>query len=527
MDREKRHPSLAITPILVFVLGIKLVLVKCFGSITPFWDQWDAEGASVYKPFLENRLTIYNLFSSHNEHRIFFTRVLGLVELELFGVWSPQLQMAVNALLHVAVIGFFLWSLVAKAAPIARIAILSSASLLFSIPFGWENTVAAFQSQFYFALGFSLIALRLFQTAPAVSVRWFAAVLFSIAAYFSESSGAMTILALMAVAGLQLFLGERARSTSEFLALAAMTGLCFVQVAFITHVPLHDSLRAHGILEFAGALLKASAWPLPGVFAVVVNAPILILLRDLIRSAPARTAYQWWLVSLLFWLGAQWVALSYGRGMAPTVSRYTDILVVGPMLNVAALCHLFRDRLAPLLMKTERIDLLRRHPRLSSTITTVAVALVAFATFSAVRNTYSRGEAYVAETRNLRAFLQTGDISHLENKPNLSVPYPDAARLASLASDPTIRSILVPDLTGQPLRRDLLLPRWTTQLFRDGLGAVLNLGWLFSAIGLGVLARRWLLARSKQGGSAPGCGVAGPVEGDTIAPVSPAKGASE
>ena len=49
---------------------------------------------------------------------------------------------------------------------------------------------------------------------------------------------------------------------------------------------------------------------------------------------------------------------------------------------------------------------------------------------------------------NVMAYLRTGDIAVLRNKPMLAIPYPSAERLAGLLSDPTVRMAL--PLTVRP-----------------------------------------------------------------------------
>ena len=58
-------------------LGAKLWLILRFGTPLPFWDQWE-EARVVYLPYFEGKLSLAGLFSAHNEHRIFFTRIYGL-----------------------------------------------------------------------------------------------------------------------------------------------------------------------------------------------------------------------------------------------------------------------------------------------------------------------------------------------------------------------------------------------------------------------------------------------------------------
>jgi hypothetical protein len=469
LSADTRNLLLAITPALMIILGSKLVLIRHFGSVTPYWDQWDGDAALLYKPFIEGHLTFTELISSHNEHRIFFTRILDLVELELFGVWSPLLQMVVNALLHIATLTLFFWLLLRTLDSVGRVLVLLFAVFFFAVPFDWENTLSGFQSQFYFVFGFSVIALMLYQSAESFSLQWWAAIVLSAAAYFSMASGAMTVLAGFAVAALQMLLGVRARSRKEFAGLVLLAALFAVQLAFVRHVPGHE-----GAIDFVHALLETAGWPCPWPFALVINIPAVVLAATILRQRPDRTSYDWLLLMMFLWIGTQWLTLAYGRGVYPTAPRYADTLAIGPLLNIAAAWRLFGKALNGLaLARTGALYRGRDGKRLLHPAATVAVlfAVAGVAVAGSVHpldGAKLRGAGYVAQTANLRAFIRTGDMSHLQNKPFLSIPYPNPQRLASLASDSTIRSLLVPDLTSNPLRTDLLLPAWLTHLFRGG-----------------------------------------------------------
>jgi hypothetical protein len=66
------------------------------------------------------------------------------------------------------------------------------------------------------------------------------------------------------------------------------------------------------------------------------------------------------------------------------------------------------------------------------------------------------------QTENLRRFiksgaLESGALADLQNKPFMHIPYPSAERLAALASDPTIRTILPSSLTEAPVSPTLML----------------------------------------------------------------------
>jgi hypothetical protein len=500
---DKKALLFVIASVLLIILGVKLALIGRYGTITPFWDQWGGEGALLYKPFLLGDLTFRALIHSHNEHRIFFTRLLGLAELELFGGWFPTLQMIVNALIHTATIGLLLWLLLPPLDTLGRALVLFATLVLFSIPFGWENTLAGFQSQFYFLFGFSLIALRLFQSAPAFSRRWFAATLFCVAAYFNMASGALTMLAAIAMCVLQILLGARHRTHKEWLALVPLVAILAVQLFFVHHISAHDRLAAKGPLDFAGAFLKTAAWPFPSALAIILNAPAILMVVRLFKEKPRQEAYPWLLIGLFLWLGTQWLALAYGRAVDPTSSRYTDTLIIGPITNVAALAYLMRNMTRRFILTANGTVYRREGQRMLPAFATIgivlALALAAVLSWSgAFRGAAERGNQYVFQTDNLRSYLQTGDIAHLKDKPSLHIPYPDPERLASLASDPAIKSILDPDLTGQPLRTDLLLPAWATHVARASFNALLHLGLFIAGIGFGLIVSRGLLDARTQ-----------------------------
>jgi hypothetical protein len=91
------------------------------------------------------------------------------------------------------------------------------------------------------------------------------------------------------------------------------------------------------------------------------------------------------------------------------------------------------------------------------------------------------------QTKNLRAYLDTGDIGALENKPYLHIPYWNAQGLAKISSSPVIHSILPPDLVGKAgmdRAQEAHLARFTgrpTKAFRN---AMLRWGVLLMPAGL-------------------------------------------
>ena len=53
-------------------------------------------GGEPVLPYSSGGLTWRQMFTLHNEHRIFFTRVLAMALVILNGQWDPHLQIVVN-----------------------------------------------------------------------------------------------------------------------------------------------------------------------------------------------------------------------------------------------------------------------------------------------------------------------------------------------------------------------------------------------------------------------------------------------
>ena len=91
----------------LMVIGAKSWMISRYGSPTPFWDQWDAEGAVLYPKYFGGTWQLADLIAPHNEHRILVTRLWSLLLLELEGYWDPILQMLANTLLLGGVVFLF------------------------------------------------------------------------------------------------------------------------------------------------------------------------------------------------------------------------------------------------------------------------------------------------------------------------------------------------------------------------------------------------------------------------------------
>ncbi len=430
------------------VIGAKCWMIGRYGNPTPFWDQWDAEGALLYPRYLGGTLQLADLIAPHNEHRILMTRLWSLLLLELEGYWDPILQMLANALILGAVIAL----LVAAFRPLLTTrswtSIAAFTTMMFALPFAWENTLQGFNSQWYFLLLISLVGLLVVTRAAAFTARWWLATLLLSLSYFCMAGGALTALSASIVCIVQ-FICRRRAGRLEILAILILT---LMTAAMIYYVPVRDQdapLKAHTIIEFVRALAQILSWPAtPGpvpiliksIFAIFINLPAVLAIGHVISERPPLHDRRWFLIALGGWTALQIAAIAYGRAAGPLAPRYLDTFALGTILNAACLLYLIGLK-HPLLNGRRGIAALVVWFGLI--LPGLSVAAVLYFNQAAASMVTAQ-----LETQNLRAYLDTGDIGTLENKPLFDIPYPDAKRLAAIASSPVIRALLPPELVG-------------------------------------------------------------------------------
>ena len=74
--------------VFLLVFAAKLLLMREFPAFAPHWDQWDGEARGLYLPYCNCSLSWPQMFALHNEHRIFFSRLLALDLLLVNGQWD-------------------------------------------------------------------------------------------------------------------------------------------------------------------------------------------------------------------------------------------------------------------------------------------------------------------------------------------------------------------------------------------------------------------------------------------------------
>lgn len=478
---RRAAPLLALATLVVLV---RAVLVGGFGHAVPFWDQWDAEAATWLKPWMQGELTIGHLLAAHNEHRIGWTRLWSLLWFEANGGHWDNLVLALANTLLSGLLAALAYGLLRDglATRWARGVLFVLVLLLAAIPFGWENLLVGFQSQFQFLALFALLLLAAaahLRDRPATwPVLWGLALL----GLPTMATGVLAPVAAGGVLVLRAWAGQW-RWAPAAVAVAGLAAISLAGLALVPTIPHHQGMHPESLAEGLRALGRVLAWPVPRGWWVVpaLWLPSVVFLWRVMRQRRAEPA-EWIALGLAAWALLQAVAITWSRGQGLDMppSRYTDLLALGVLANGWLALRASESVSGSTVASGVRI-------------VTWGMAALCFAAIllglgrglPAHRHALHERSWFSEEQRaNVREYLASGDPRTL-SVPPLYIPYPHADDLARFLSDPVIRAMLPATLTdgdAGPLGR--AADRWRDTMrprFHDVLPAHPD------------LARRWRL----------------------------------
>ncbi len=441
----RNHLGWAVSLFLVG-LGAKLWLLGRCANPFPYLDQWSAEAAKLFIPYFQGQLSLATLFSAHNEHRILWTRLCDLGLLLLNKQWDSRLEMVVNAIIHCATLGGLGWAMARLFGQKYWPLIWAPLALVLGLPFDWGNTLSGFQLQFYCLLLFSFLALWLTLLHKPFSSGWNCGILAAIAVLFSGASGLLTAATLVVVLLLDVF------KSRKNLMLLLPSLVCFTLIAawgfyLKPVIPRHQMFQAHSIFEFLTALGSNLAWPwifMP-VFSILNLLPIALLAYQYHVSERPRPAERF-VLGLGVWVIFQGIATAYARGAdgRPPDSRYMDSSSLIFVTDCLAILLVLKRGALPLLRPRQW------HLVFSVCVINWLLGLGILNYLAWTREIPERVYQQQKQLANTRAYLATGDLHFLLQKPELEVPYPRISELAKWLNDPNIRSIL-PACARDPL----------------------------------------------------------------------------
>lgn len=454
---DRPQPSLFhLMLLLSLAVGVVLarwILLATFSSDLPYWDQWDGEIAALYKPFVEGQLTLSQLLSPHNEHRIVFTRLfnLGLFVLNE-NMFDNLVETFANALLYAVALYSFAWYLLPRME--GAVALLAWLALLAIgvAPYAPENLLVGFQNAFFFIVLFAFVGIgsASFRTTRA---SFATALLLAVLSQFALASGLLLGPALAVVFVLRWRLGHISPRTAAVVGATALL-IGVVGYAFVPVLEHHAALKAQNLADLTHAMMVATSWPLPGnpLCAALVWFPAAIALWRVVvlRKGERIDVY---LLGVGVWIFLQQIAVAHTRGhdLATVPSRYTDLMAFAPVVNLALAARLWQD--------TASAARRRFIAAVASLAFLAVTAGFALASLSGIGQMIHTADNYAQSRANIRAYFDGRGGAAFDGKPGLLISYPVASRLDQLLQDPAIRAMLPASI--QP-------PATTTPVTCDG-----------------------------------------------------------
>lgn len=420
---------------IVLILAVRLCYFAEFGSALPFWDQWDGEGWSLYRPMMLGTLDLQKLFEPHNEHRIVTSR---LVAAGLFLAnreqWDVVPLIIVNGLLAGAIYTGFALYLLRKAAPPIGLPLAVLTILGGVLGHGWENFLQGFQTAFFVLLAATLSGIV---WAASARMRWHQPLVCGLLAFVAVVSLGSGLL-LAPVLGFMLLLRWRDQDSTgrrwliaTLILLAAVTMLAF-------HFRVRTSPASVPLTTMLDAAAVLLSWPFPNlnVFSVLPWTFTALGLWRIIRGIDRRVC-SLTMAGVACWVLLQIAAMALIRGnhLADVPSRYTDIVIFGVIANAYFALDFFVGR-------TLRTPALRFAFGIFIALGICEVTALGVRTGVGLIMMRARSVEFAAQRLNVSAYMVTGDESFMRNKPMFDLPHPVPNRLKHYLDDPTIRKIL-------------------------------------------------------------------------------------
>jgi len=437
--------------LILVVLGFRLMLIEKWAVDLPYWDQWEGELRNLILPYLDGTLEWHHFFSAHNEHRILWSRLITLALFIENSQWDNLLEVTFNC---------FLQCLGSAALFLAGRKLFYSYSIYLwwmvvaiagCLPFGFENTMMGFQSQFYLMGLFTVLTLwvgsrediKPYHKALAVGFLCFMLL-------FTMGSGFLCPLVLIVALLLKGTLKDGFTSGLKKELPVLLTLLAGVVAGFVLlpHVPQHDYLKADGIGKLWIATGRYFSWPWsgtsgePGVhfcMAIIIWLPSLVYLCFLGLNRQKIKADDVFVLALVGWAALQALGMAYSRGGSSIpfpASRYADTLIFGVVANFLALWR------TPTLLRDGPFWTSGSFAFSLVWLGTVAVGLTSLTMQNIRHEVPYRSNNFVLQAVNVSRFVQDGDERHLIGKPGHELPFPQAEVLVDLLKKPAVKQIL-------------------------------------------------------------------------------------
>lgn len=163
--------------------------VRSYSVDVPVWDQWEL--VPLFEKLFNGTLSFRDVWAQHNEHRIFFPKLIMLF-LARFTGWNLSFELAVNVLLGAGIFACVAAQilLTVKSTGERRLlwAVPVCAVMIFSLK-QWMNWVWGWQMQIFLCVFCATAGIVLLSNPPFRLWRFLSAMLMGVAASFSFAGG--------------------------------------------------------------------------------------------------------------------------------------------------------------------------------------------------------------------------------------------------------------------------------------------------------------------------------------------------
>jgi hypothetical protein len=438
-----RHRWLLGLLICLFVVESRFYTIKRFGVQEPYMDSFSE--ISDYKPAVQGdwpRVLAYSV-RPNNEHRIVLTRWTNIGLFLLDGEkWDLLTEACFNAVLAGLLAAALLVGVGRYFTGLGFLFFTFLLLLALGLPISYENIIWGFQSQHFYFILFSVVAISCtVGVKPRSLVSWIG-LLAGALSCLTLASGFFGLFSILVVFGLMAL---RQEYRSRGLALTAIICLLLLIAAMplLFGVSSDPSYRAGSAAQFLWALVGNLAWPNVTsslrMYGLLIQLPFLALTTAAVVRSQALPRSSYVIVALGVFNVMIAVTLAYARGKYVPYVRYFDYNALNLIVNGTALLELGRLRLFP------------RVSRVCKTIIFLGWAIAATTGCGQLTleawNWYlpARKAELINERSAIHAFFRTHDPDGLAS-PDLKGTFPFTAEyagsVASELSDPDVYRFL-------------------------------------------------------------------------------------
>ena len=329
----------------MFSIGTKFSLIEDHCSDVPYMDPWGAEALVTILPFLDGNLKFWdNFWSSHNEHKIGWTRLWSILMISISGQWDNQVTSTFNALVHTAVICVlvFVFKHYLIGPGIWLIPLIMC--LITNSNLAWENTLSCFQVSFYFS---QLCAvLFIYYSTKLNSVKnILISSLFAIVGIPTMASNAFPIFATICTS--VLFINKSSNKQLSLIRICIFLTFFVISILLYERVEDHKTLRIQSLLDLFDIIPKGfSLFYSKNIFisfiiSILINFPIFLFFLQFLFVRIKKNRNNVLILTFSIYTIISILSLLINRFQIADSSRYFDTYFILIFINCICIISLW------------------------------------------------------------------------------------------------------------------------------------------------------------------------------------------